>query len=36
MFKTPEVVRRLTELGLDPVAGTPEELAAYQRAEITK
>ncbi len=36
MFKTPEVNRRLTELGLDPVAGTPDELAAYQRTEITK
>jgi tripartite-type tricarboxylate transporter receptor subunit TctC len=36
MFKTPEVMRRLTELGLDPVAGTPDELASYQRAEIIK
>jgi tripartite-type tricarboxylate transporter receptor subunit TctC len=36
MFKTPEVAKRLTELGLDPVAGTPDELAAYQRTEIIK
>jgi len=36
MFKTPEVVKRLTELGLDPVAGTPDELTAYQRTEIVK
>jgi tripartite-type tricarboxylate transporter receptor subunit TctC len=36
MFKTPDVVKRLTELGLDPVAGTPDELAAYQRTEIVK
>jgi tripartite-type tricarboxylate transporter receptor subunit TctC len=36
MFKTPEVAKRLTELGLDPVAGTPDELAAYQRTEIVK
>jgi len=36
MFKTPDMVKRLSEIGLDPVAGTPAELAAYQRTEITK
>lgn len=36
IIKSPEAVKRLFELGLDPVGSTPEELAAYQRAEITK
>ena len=32
----PEVSKKLAEAGLDAVASTPEELAAYQRSEITK
>jgi tripartite-type tricarboxylate transporter receptor subunit TctC len=32
----PEITKRLSEIGLDPVGSTPEELAAYQRAEIVK
>ena len=35
-LQTPDVARRLAEIGLDVVASTPEELAAYQRNEITK
>jgi tripartite-type tricarboxylate transporter receptor subunit TctC len=36
IIKSPESGKRLFELGLDPVGSTPEELATYQRAEITK
>lgn len=36
ILKMPDVAKRLAELGLDAVGSTPEELAAYQRAEITK
>jgi len=36
MFDTPEIAKRLGEAGLKPVASTPDELAAYQRAEIAK
>lgn len=36
MLKTPEVAKRLADNGLDAVGGTPEELAAYQKSEITK
>jgi tripartite-type tricarboxylate transporter receptor subunit TctC len=32
----PDIAKRLTELGLDPVGSTPDELAAWQRAEIAK
>jgi tripartite-type tricarboxylate transporter receptor subunit TctC len=32
----PDIAKRLTELGLDPVASTPDELAAWQRSEIAK
>jgi tripartite-type tricarboxylate transporter receptor subunit TctC len=32
----PEIKRRFLELGADPVGGTPDELAKYQRAEIEK
>ncbi|MBC7938498.1 MAG: tripartite tricarboxylate transporter substrate binding protein [Chitinophagaceae bacterium] len=35
-LKSPEVSKRLLELGLEPVGGTADELAAYQRAEISK
>ncbi len=33
---TPEVAKRLADAGLEAVGSTPEELAAYQRTEITK
>jgi len=33
---SPEAGKRLAEIGLEPVGSTPEELAAYQRAEIVK
>ena len=36
ILKTPEVTKRLADNGLDPVGGTSEELAAYQKSEITK
>ena len=36
ILKTPEVSKRLSDNGLDPVGGTPEELAAYQKSEISK
>ena len=32
----PDIAKRLSELGLDPVASTPDELAAWQRSEIAK
>jgi tripartite-type tricarboxylate transporter receptor subunit TctC len=35
-LKTPDVVARLEELGIDPSAGSPEQLGDYQRAEIAK
>ena len=36
ILKTPEVTKKLADNGLDPVGGTWEELAAYQKAEIIK
>jgi hypothetical protein len=36
VFKLPEVVDKLKGLGLEPWISTPEELASYQAAEITK
>jgi tripartite-type tricarboxylate transporter receptor subunit TctC len=36
IFKLPEVVDRLKTLGLDPWISSPEELARFQAAEITK
>ena len=33
---SPEVGRKLAEIGLEVVGSTPEELAAYQRSEIAK
>jgi tripartite-type tricarboxylate transporter receptor subunit TctC len=36
ILKTPDVAKRLTDIGLEPVGSTAEELAAYQRSEITK
>lgn len=36
ILKSPEASKRLTDIGLEPIGSTPEELAAYQRAEIAK
>jgi tripartite-type tricarboxylate transporter receptor subunit TctC len=36
ILKLPEVAKRLTDIGLEPVGSTADELAAYQRAEILK
>jgi tripartite-type tricarboxylate transporter receptor subunit TctC len=36
ILHSPEIGKRLAEVGLDPVGSTPEELAAYQRSEIVK
>ena len=36
IIKAPEISKRLLELGLDPVGGTPAELAQYQKREIAK
>jgi len=36
ILQSPEVGKKLAEIGLDVVASTPDELAAYQRTEITK
>lgn len=36
ILKSPEVAKRLTDIGLEPIGSTPEDLAAYQRAEIVK
>lgn len=36
IFELPDVRQKLATLGLDPVLGTPEKLASYQRSEIAK
>jgi tripartite-type tricarboxylate transporter receptor subunit TctC len=36
ILAAPETVKKLAEIGLDTVGSSPDELAAYQRAEITK
>ena len=36
ILKTPDISKRLADNGLDPVGGTPDELAAYQKSEISK
>jgi tripartite-type tricarboxylate transporter receptor subunit TctC len=36
ILASPDVARKLADAGLDAVGSTPEELAAYQRAEIAK
>jgi len=36
ILAVPEVAKKLAEIGLDVVGSTPDELAAYQRAEIAK
>jgi tripartite-type tricarboxylate transporter receptor subunit TctC len=36
ILKMPDIAKRLTDIGLEPVGSTPEDLAAYQRSEIVK
>ncbi|MBC7991910.1 MAG: tripartite tricarboxylate transporter substrate binding protein [Rhizobacter sp.] len=36
ILKSPEISKKLLEIGLEPGGGTPAELAAYQKGEITK
>jgi tripartite-type tricarboxylate transporter receptor subunit TctC len=36
ILKQPEIAKKLTDIGLEPVGSTSEELAVYQRAEIAK
>ena len=36
ILKSPDISKRLLDLGLEPIGSTPEELAAYQRSEIAK
>ena len=36
ILKLPDVAKRLADAGLDAVGGTPDELAAYQKSELTK
>ncbi|MBX3626736.1 MAG: tripartite tricarboxylate transporter substrate binding protein [Rhizobacter sp.] len=36
IMKSPEVSKKLLDIGLEPATGTPAELAAYQQKEITK
>ena len=35
-LKDPAFAQRMTALGLDPISGTPEPLAAVQRADLAK
>ena len=36
VLRMPDVVARLEELGMDPSAGTPQQLGDYQKAEVAK
>jgi tripartite-type tricarboxylate transporter receptor subunit TctC len=36
ILESPDIAKKLSEIGLEPVGSTPEELAAYQRREIVK
>jgi tripartite-type tricarboxylate transporter receptor subunit TctC len=36
ILKQPETAKKLTDIGLEPIGSSPEELAVYQRAEISK
>lgn len=36
ILKQPDVAKRLTDIGLEPVGSSADELASYQRAEIVK
>ena len=35
-LRTPETIQRFADRGLDLVAGTPDELAAYLKMEVQK
>lgn len=36
ILKLPDIAKRLTDIGLEPIGSTAEELASYQRTEIVK
>ena len=36
ILKSPDISKKLLDLGLDPSGSTPAELAAYQKSEIAK
>ena len=36
VLKLPDVAKKLSDLGLEPVGSTPDELARYQQTEIAK
>jgi len=36
ILKSPEISKKLLEIGLEPAGGSPAELADYQKSEITK
>ncbi|HEY8607689.1 MAG TPA: tripartite tricarboxylate transporter substrate binding protein [Noviherbaspirillum sp.] len=36
ILKSPDASKKLLDIGLEPAGGTAEELASYQRSEITK
>lgn len=36
LLKQPDVAKKLSDLGLEPVGSTPDELARYQQTEIAK
>ncbi|MDB5841083.1 MAG: transporter substrate-binding protein [Herminiimonas sp.] len=36
IIKSPDISKRLNDIGLEPIGSTAEELAAYQRSEIVK
>jgi tripartite-type tricarboxylate transporter receptor subunit TctC len=36
IIKSPEISKKLLEIGLEPAGGSAGELAAYQKAEIAK
>ena len=36
VLKQPDVAKKLSDLGLEPVGSTPDELARYQQTEIAK
>jgi len=36
ILESPDIAKKLAEIGLEPVGSSPEELASYQRTEIVK
>ena len=36
VLKQPDVAKKLSDLGLEPVGSTPDELARYQQTEIAQ